>query len=416
MTVTDSARARVSAVRGKVSSGPSVGRRPHATRRTLAMLALSMGGFGIGTTEFASMGLLPDIATTMGISEPSAGHMISAYALGVVVGAPTIAALAARVPRRMLLLVLMVAFTVGNLGTVFAPSFDGLVVSRFAAGLPHGAYFGVAALVAAHLAEPGKRAKAVAMVMMGLSVANVVGVPVATWIGQSLGWRSAFALVAVIGALTVAALAVWMPRLDAMPTTSPITELGALRRGQVWMTLFVGIVGFGGMFAVYTYIASTLTDVAGLDRALVPVALMIYGFGMVAGNYAGGWLADRYQLKGTFVGLAATAVSLALFVAAAHHPITALLLVFLIGAAGSSVVPGLQTRLMDVAEDAQTLAASLNHAAFNLANAIGAAVGGAVIAAGFGYTAPAAVGSGLAVAGLGVLAIAMWMDRRSIAQ
>ena len=379
------------------------------------MLALSIGGFGIGTTEFASMGLLPDIATTMGISEPSAGHMISAYALGVVVGAPTIAALAARVPRRMLLLALMVAFTLGNLGTVFAPSFNELVASRFVAGLPHGAYFGVAALVAAHLAEPGKRAKAVAMVMMGLSVANVVGVPVATWIGQALGWRSAFALVAVIGLLTVSALVLWMPRLDAMPTTSPITELGALRRGQVWMTLFVGIVGFGGMFAVYTYIASTLTDVAGLARALVPVALMIYGLGMVAGNYAGGWLADKYKLKGTFIGLAATAVSLAVFVVAAHNPVTALLLVFLIGASGSSVVPGLQTRLMDVAEDAQTLAASLNHAAFNLANAIGAAVGGAVIAAGLGYTAPADVGSGLAVAGLGVLTVAMWMEKRSAA-
>ena len=237
----------------------------------------------------------------------------------------------------------------------------------------------------------------------------------ATWIGQALGWRSAFALVAVIGLLTVSALVLWMPRLDAMPTTSPITELGALRRGQVWMTLFVGIVGFGGMFAVYTYIASTLTDVAGLARALVPVALMIYGLGMVAGNYAGGWLADKYKLKGTFIGLAATAVSLAVFVVAAHNPVTALLLVFLIGASGSSVVPGLQTRLMDVAEDAQTLAASLNHAAFNLANAIGAAVGGAVIAAGLGYTAPAAVGSGLAVAGLGVLSVAMWMEKRSAA-
>lgn len=380
------------------------------------MLALSIGGFGIGTTEFASMGLLPDVATTMGISEPSAGHMISAYALGVVVGAPAIATLAARVPRRALLILLMVAFTLGNLGTVFAPSFNELVASRFVAGLPHGAYFGIAALVAAHLAEPGKRAKAVAMVMMGLSIANVVGVPAATWLGQALGWRSAFAVVAVIGALTVTALIMWMPRLDGMPTTNPITELGALRRSQVWMTLFVGMVGFGGMFAVYTYIASTLTDVAGLARALVPLALMIYGLGMVAGNYFGGWLADRYQLRGTFVGLASMAVFLALFVLAAHNPISALILVFLIGASGSSVIPGLQTRLMDVADDAQTLAASLNHAAFNLANAIGAALGGAVISAGFGYTAPAAVGAVLALAGLAVLATAMGMQRRTDAK
>lgn len=414
MTVTDSAFAKnVSAVRDRVSNGPSGSRRPLSSRRRLAMLALSIGGFGIGTTEFASMGLLPDVATTMGISEPSAGHMISAYALGVVVGAPAIATLAARVPRRVLLIGLMVAFTLGNLGTVFAPSFGELVASRFVAGLPHGAFFGIAALVAAHLAEPGKRAKAVAMVMMGLSIANVVGVPAATWLGQALGWRSAFAVVAVIGALTVTALIMWMPRLDGMPTTNPITELGALRRGQVWMTLFVGMVGFGGMFAVYTYIASTLTDVAGLARAFVPVALMIYGLGMVAGNFVGGWLADRYQLRGTFIGLASMAVFLAVFVVASHNPISALVLVFLIGASGSSVIPGLQTRLMDVADDAQTLAASLNHAAFNLANAIGAALGGAVIAAGFGYTAPAAVGSMLAVAGLAVLATAMWMQRRS---
>ncbi|OZF06542.1 MFS transporter [Rhodococcoides fascians] len=380
------------------------------------MFALSIGGFGIGTTEFASMGLLPDVASSMGISEPSAGHMISAYALGVVVGAPAIATLAARVPRRALLIALMVAFTLGNLGTVFAPSFNELVASRFVAGLPHGAYFGIAALVAAHLAEPGKRAKAVAMVMMGLSIANVVGVPAATWLGQLLGWRSAFAVVGVIGALTVAALIMWMPRLDGMPTTNPITELGALRRSQVWMTLFVGMVGFGGMFAVYTYISSTLTDVAGLARTLVPVALMIYGLGMVAGNYFGGWLADRFKLRGTFFGLASMAVFLAAFVLAAHNPISALILVFLIGASGSSVIPGLQTRLMDVAEDAQTLAASLNHAAFNLANAIGAALGGAVIAAGFGYTAPAAAGAILAVAGLAVLSIAMWMQRRTDAR
>ncbi len=392
------------------------GQFSRSTRRRLAMLALSIGGFGIGTTEFASMGLLPEMATAMNVSEPTAGHLISAYALGVVVGAPAIATLTARVPRRMLLIALMVAFTAGNLGTVFAPSFYELMGSRFVAGLPHGAYFGIAALVAAHLAEPGKRAKAVAMVMMGLSVANVVGVPAATWLGQSYGWRSAFGIVAVIGALTVTALIMWVPRLDGMPTTNPITELGALRRSQVWMTLFVAVVGFGGMFAVYTYIASTLTDVSGLAAALVPVALMIYGLGMVTGNYFGGWLADRLMLRGTFVGLTAMAVFLALFVLAAHNAVTALILLFLIGASGASIVPGLQTRLMDVAEDAQTLAASLNHAAFNLANALGAILGGAVIAAGFGYTAPAAVGAVLAVAGIAVLATAMWMQRRTDAK
>ncbi|KJF20254.1 MFS transporter [Rhodococcus sp. ACPA4] len=377
------------------------------------MLALALGGFGIGTTEFVAMGLLPEMATGLGVSEPTAGHVISAYALGVVVGAPLIAALTARIPRRTLLIALMIAFTVGNAASVFAPSYTTLMLARFVAGLPHGAYFGVAALVAAHLAEPGKRAKAVAMVMMGLSVANVVGVPAAAWLGQTVGWRSAFALVAVIGAVTVASLLVWIPRLDAMPITNPITELKALGRIQVWMTLIVGMVGFGGMFAVYTYISTTLTDVSGLGASFVPLALMLYGLGMVAGNFVGGYLADRALMKGLFVSMASLAIILAIFVLAVRNPYTALLFVFLIGLAGASMVPGLQTRLMDVAEDAQTLAASLNHAALNIANAFGAWIGGVVIAAGFGYTAPAAVGSLLAVAGLGVLVVAVILQRRA---
>ncbi|BDQ19549.1 MFS transporter [Rhodococcus qingshengii] len=378
-----------------------------------AMLALALGGFGIGTTEFVAMGLLPEMATGLGVSEPIAGHVISAYALGVVVGAPLIAALTARVPRRTLLIALMVAFTVGNAASVFAPSYTTLMMARFVAGLPHGAYFGVAALVAAHLAEPGKRAKAVAMVMMGLSVANVIGVPVAAWIGQALGWRSAFALVAVIGVATVASLFVWIPRLDGMPVTNPITELGALGRVQVWMTLIVGMVGFGGMFAVYTYISTTLTDVSGLGASFIPLALMLYGLGMVAGNFVGGYLADRALMKGLFLSMGSLVVILAVFVMAVRNPYTALIFVFLIGLAGSSMVPGLQTRLMDVAEDAQTLAASLNHAALNIANAFGAWIGGVVIAAGYGYTAPAAVGSLLAVAGLVVLAVAVILQRRA---
>ncbi len=377
------------------------------------MLALALGGFGIGTTEFVAMGLLPEMASGLGVSEPVAGHVISAYALGVVVGAPLIAALTARVPRRTLLIALMVAFTVGNAASVFAPSYTTLMMARFVAGLPHGAYFGVAALVAAHLAEPGKRAKAVAMVMMGLSVANVIGVPVAAWIGQALGWRSAFALVAVIGVATVASLFVWIPRLDGMPVTNPITELGALGRVQVWMTLIVGMVGFGGMFAVYTYISTALTDVSGLGASFIPLALMLYGLGMVAGNFVGGYLADRALMKGLFLSMGSLVVILAVFVMAVRNPYTALIFVFLIGLAGSSMVPGLQTRLMDVAEDAQTLAASLNHAALNIANAFGAWIGGVVIAAGYGYTAPAAVGSLLAVAGLVVLAVAVILQRRA---
>ncbi|MCL2534890.1 MAG: MFS transporter [Nocardiaceae bacterium] len=380
--------------------------------RRRAMLALAMGGFGIGTTEFVAMGLLPQIADGLGISEPTAGHVITAYALGVVVGAPLIAALTARMPRKTLLLALMVAFTVGNAAAIVAPNYGGLMVARFVAGLPHGAYFGVASLVAAYLAGPGHRAKAVAMVMSGLAVANVVGVPAATWIGQGLGWRSAFAVVAVIGAVTVAAIAVWVPPLHDVRTTDPRTELAALRRGQVWLTLVVATVGFGGMFAVYTYVGWTMTDVAGLPVSMVPFALMVYGLGMVAGNVFGGRLADRALTRGLFAMLGALVVLLALFAAAAHNPYTAMIVLFLVAAAGSALVPGLQTRLMDVAADAQTLAAALNHSALNIANAFGAWIGGVVIAAGFGYTAPALVGSALAAAGLAVLAAAVLAARR----
>ncbi len=377
-----------------------------------AMLALALGGFGIGTTEFVTMGLLPDIAVAMHVSEPTAGHAVSAYALGVVVGAPLLAALCARVPRKRLLVALMVAFTLGNLATVLAPTFHTLVAARFVAGLPHGAYFGVASLAAASLAPVGRRAKAVAAVMLGLSAANVVGVPAATWLGQHFGWRDAFVVVALIGAATVAALLRFVPELTGLVITNPLTELGALRRTQVLATLAVGAIGFGGMFAVYTYIATTLTDVAGMAAGAVPLVLALFGLGMVAGNVAGGVLADRGVDRSIFVAMVTMAVVLAAFAAAAHHPVTAGIGAFLVGASGAALAPGLQTRLMDVAADAQTLAAALNHAALNIANAAGAWLGGLVIAAGFGYTAPALVGAGLAVTGVLLFTVTVWAARR----
>lgn len=378
-----------------------------------AMLALALGGFGIGTTEFVTMGLLPDIAQAMTVSEPTAGHAVSAYALGVVIGAPVLAALCARVPRKRLLIALMIAFTVGNAATVLAPNFESLVVARFVSGLPHGAYFGVASLAAATLAPAGQRAKAVAAVMLGLSAANVVGVPAATWLGQHLGWRDAFVVVALIGIATVAALARFVPELTGMKTTDPRTELGALRRSQVLLTLAVGAVGFGGMFAVYTYITTTLTDVAGMSIGFVPLVLMLFGLGMVAGNIVGGVFADRGVDRAVFVAMIAMALVLAGFVAAAHNPFTAAAGAFLVGATGAALAPALQTRLMDVAADAQTLAAALNHAALNIANAAGAWLGGLVIAAGLGYTAPAAVGAGLAVIGTLLFALTVLLSRRT---
>ncbi|WP_280495466.1 MFS transporter [Nocardia asiatica] len=377
------------------------------------MLALALGGFGIGTTEFVTMGLLPDIATAVHVSEPTAGHAVSAYALGVVIGAPLIAALGARVARKRLLVALMVAFALGNAATVLAPSFETLVAARFVSGLPHGAYFGVASLAAATLAPAGQRAKAVAAVMLGLSAANVVGVPAATWLGQHLGWRDAFVVVALIGVATVAALLRFVPELTGVTVTDPMTELGALRRPQVLSTLLVGAIGFGGMFAVYTYIATTLTDGAGLRAGAVPLVLMLFGVGMVIGNIVGGVLADRGVDRAVFVAMIAMAVILGGFVVAAHNPYTAAFGALLVGASGAALAPGLQTRLMDVAADAQTLAAALNHAALNIANAAGAWLGGLVIAAGLGYTAPAMVGAGLAATGVLLFAVTVWTARRS---
>ena len=402
----------MSAVSTPVFTANPQGWREWRGSRRNAVLALALGAFGIGTTEFVAMGLLPSIADSLGTTEPTAGHVISAYALGVVVGAPLIAALTARMSRRTLLIALMVAFTIGNAATVLAQSYGMLMVARFVAGLPHGAYFGVAALVAAHLAGPDARAKAVGQVMLGLSVANVIGVPAATWLGSTLGWRAAFVVVVVIGLLTIGALSVFLPTLSGMKITNPITELGALTRPQVWFTLFIGIVGFGGMFAFYTYISTTLTSVSGVSESFIPIALMLFGLGMVTSNIAGGALADRGVVRAIFIGLVAITVVLILFALLADNPWAALVLTFLIGVSGTALTPALQIRLMDVAEDAQTLAAALNHSALNIANAGGAWLGGLVIAAGYGYRAPSLLGAGLAVAGLLVLALALAYARR----
>jgi len=395
-------------------SGPVSVVAPDPVVRWLAVVALALGGFGIGTTEFVAMGLLPDIAQGFGISEPTAGHVISAYALGVVVGAPLIAAVTARLDRRRLLLSLMAVFTIGNVASMMAPSYETLIAARFFAGLPHGAYFGVAALAAAHLMGPQNRAKAVAHVLTGLTVATVLGVPMASWLGQTLGWRAAFGLVVAIGVVTLAALWYWLPfQLRFMRSTSPLTELGALRRTQVWLALFVGMIGFGGMFAVYTYITTTMTDVAGMPRALIPVALMVFGLGMFFGNLVGGRLADRSVVRALYLSMGSLCAVLAVFVVASHNVWTALLVLFGIGLTGSAVGPALQTRLMDVAHDAQTLAAALNHSALNIGNATGAWVGGLVIAAGYGYSAPAAAGALLALAGIVILTMSVIVQKRS---
>ena len=381
-----------------------------APRIIWPLLALALGSFGIGTTEFVSMGLLPDIARGIGTSIPVTGHVISAYALGVVVGAPVFAGLGVKMRRRTLLIALMVMFTIGNTLTAFATGYNTLLAARFLAGLPHGAYFGVASVVAAALAGPTRRAWAVARVLLGLTVANVVGVPAATWLGQALGWRSAFIAVGCIGLLTMLALFRWLPSVPADAGSSLRSEVRALGRTQIWLTLGIAAIGFGGMFAVYSYISPTLTNLAGMSAAKVPLVLAVWGVGMVAGNLAGGWLADRGAMRAMAIALVATAASLALFTVTSSNAISATATAFLLGS-GLAIAPALQLRLMDLAPDAQSLTAALMHSAFNAANAIGPWLGGMVLAAGFGWRAPAWVGVALAVAGLAILGASALLQR-----
>jgi MFS transporter, DHA1 family, inner membrane transport protein len=332
----------------------------------------------------------------------------------VVVGAPVIAALATKLPRRGVLLGLMVAFGAGNVLTALAPGYGSLLASRFLAGLPHGAYFGVASLVAASLVAPHLRGRAVSSVMLGLALANVAGVPSATWLGQQFGWRTAYWAVAVLALLTIAATAMVVPAAPGNRAATVRTELGALRRPQVLLTLLVGVVGFGGMFAVYSYIAPLVTDVTGMPRATVPLVLLAFGVGGVLGTAVGGRLADLALFRSLVGANVVTGVLLALVPLAARTPVTVVAIVFLLAASASTLVVCLQLRLMEVAGEAQMLGAALNHSALNAANALGAWLGGLVIAAGLGYTAPGMVGAGLAVLGLLALTASALLRRREL--
>ncbi|MGY2047100.1 MFS transporter [Methylobacterium sp. JK268] len=379
----------------------------------LALVALATGGFAIGTTEFAAMSLVPDFSPDLGIDAPTAGHVISAYALGVVVGAPVIAVLAARIARRTLLVGLMLLFAFGNLLSAMAPSYPAMLAFRFLAGLPHGAYFGVAALVAASLVPADRRAQAVARVLAGLTVATIVGVPLANLIGQWAGWRWSFALVAGLALLTALLVRLLAPLGPPEAGASALRELGALRRGQVWLTLATGAVGFGGLFAVYTYLASTLLTVTGVAPGMVPLFLALFGLGLTIGNLACAWAADRAQMPAAGLTLVWSAAALALYPAATGTPWTLGLVVFLIGC-GGGLATILQTRLMDVAEDAQTLAAALNHSAFNTANALGPWLAGLALARGYGLPTTGLVGAALAVAGLVIWGLSLALDRARV--
>ncbi|MGD9482083.1 MFS transporter [Streptomyces sp. TRM70308] len=377
----------------------------------LAVLALAIGAFGIGMTEFVMMGLLPRVADDLGTTVPTAGHLVSAYAIGVVVGAPLLTAVGARVPRRRMLVGLMALFTAGNLASVLAPGLGSLLAGRVLAGLPHGAFFGVGAVVAARLVAPERRARAVAAMFLGLTVANVVGVPAGTALGQQFGWRATFLVVTCVGVLAMAALWALVPRLPLEPGAGLAGELRALADRQVLLALLTAVFGFAGVFAVYSYLASTVTEVTGLAESSVTWVLALFGVGMTLGALLAGPLTD-HALRPTLYGsLAALALVLLAFTHTAHLTWAALLTVPVIGAVGFMTTTPLQLLVMNKAQAAPTLASASNHSAFNLANAGGAWLGGVAVSAGWGWTSPSLVGAVLAAVGLGIAVLAGVLDR-----
>ncbi|WP_328460003.1 MFS transporter [Streptomyces sp. NBC_00448] len=379
----------------------------------LAILALAVSAFGIGTTEFVMMGLLPNVAGDLGTSVPTAGYLVSAYALGVVVGAPLLTALGSRIPRKRMLLLLMGLFTVGNLASAVAPGYWTLLGGRFLAGLPHGAFFGVGAVVASRMVAEERRARAVAAMFLGLTVANIVGVPAATALGQHLGWRATFVVVSAIGLVGLASLALLVPRLPAEEHVGVGQEIRALREPQVVLGLLTAVFGFAGVFAVYSYLASMMTEVTGFADSSVTLLLALFGIGMTLGALAAGPLTDRALRPTLYGSLAALAVVLVGFHFAAHSKVAAPIAVVVLGAVGFMTTTPLQMLVMNKARHAPTIASASNHSAFNLANAGGAWLGGVAISAGWGWTSPTLVGAVLAVAGLGIAVTAGLLDRRA---
>lgn len=367
------------------------------------LLALATGAFGIGITEFAPMGLLPDMAEGLGVSIPAAGLLVSAYALGVLLGAPLMTLTTARMNRRTLLILLMGIFTLGNFLSAIAADYTTLMVARVITSLNHGAFFGVGSVVAASIVPPEKRASAVAAMFMGLTLANVVGVPLAPWIGESFGWRTAFGAIAVWGLVTMAALRFALPDLREMAGGDMLAELGVLRRGTVLVALALTAIGSAAMFTVFTYIAPILRDATGAGTLYVTAMLVIYGLGLTLGNWLGGVFADRSIDRTLIIALSALAAILLVFAITMASPLAAPLTIFVWGVATFAIVPPLQMRVMEAASDAPNLASAVNIGAFNLGNAIGAAAGGAVIGLGFDYPVVSVTGAAMALAGLAIV-------------
>ncbi|MFE2531845.1 MFS transporter [Streptomyces sp. NPDC059371] len=379
----------------------------------LALLALAIGAFGIGTTEFVIMGVLPEVAGDFGVTIPTAGLLVTGYALGVVIGAPIMTALGTKVSRKRMLMVLMGLFVLGNLISAAAPTFWLMFAGRVVASLAHGAFFGIGSVAAAELVAPEKKAGAIAMMFSGLTIANVVGVPLGTLIGQSAGWRVTFAGVAALGIVGLLGIAKLVPEMPKPEGVRLRHELAAFKNVQVLLAMAMTVLGFGGVFAAVTYIAPMMTHVAGFADGSVTWLLVLFGLGMVGGNLIGGRFADRALMPMLYTSLGGLAVVLALFTVTAHNKILAAVTIALIGALGFATVPPLQKRVLDQAHGAPTLASAVNIGAFNLGNALSAWLGGVVIAAGLGYTAPNWVGAGLAAGALVLAVISAGLERRT---
>ena len=379
----------------------------------LALLALAISAFAIGTTEFVIAGLLPEVAATFATSIPTAGLLISGYALGVAIGAPIVTAAATRVPRKGVLLALMVLFVIGNVMSAIAPSYAWMMAGRVVASLTHGAFFGIGSVVAADLVAPNRRASAVAMMFTGLTLANVLGVPLGTLLGQSFGWRSTFWVVAGLGVVSFVGLWALVPRQPLAADASLRSELATFRRPQVWLALAMTVMGFGGVFASFTFVAPMMTQVAGFAPAALTPLLVLFGLGLVAGNLVGGKLADRALMPTLYGSLALLALTLGAFTFTAHSQWGAGVTLFVLGLVGFATVPPLQSRVMQQAQGAPTLASAGNIGAFNLGNALGAWFAGMAINAGFGYTSPNWVGAALAAGGLAVALASGLLERRA---
>ncbi|SPL99761.1 putative transmembrane efflux protein [[Actinomadura] parvosata subsp. kistnae] len=377
-------------------------------------MALAVTAFGVGTSEFAIMGLLPQVAQGVGVSIPDAGGLITGYAAGVIVGAPLLTAASARLPRRTTLMIVAALLAAGSALSALASGYGLLLAARVVAGVPQGALFGVGSVVAAQLVPPERRASAMSVMFGGFTLANVAGVPLVTWLGQTAGWRATFWAIAALGALSMAGIAALVPRrLRPEDETGLRAELATLRRPQVWLAMAVTTAGFGGVFASFTYVTPMMTTVAGFSGSSMTLLLVVFGLGMATGNLVSGRFAGRRLMPSLYVFLAGLSIVLSLFVMTAHSKVLAVCTLFLLGVFGFATVPALQLRILDKAAGAPTLASALNLSAFNIANALGAFLGGMAIRAGYGYTGPNAVGAVLAATGLALAVCSGLLDARA---